>query len=156
MARPGGQLDRSLDALTSGLIRGKAARESQLAHTEAREIEQQVRVPLSGKAGSEWGSIDKKVGLALPFIWAPDQRGVPFKTPHFSYGIELGVGSNVLVVVHAQVVNWTKNDSSWIIGAKMRFAAIAPGSGVTPVSFSAMAHLTFQGWAAESEEGELA
>lgn len=146
-----GQLDRSIDALTAGLLGGQAARKRQLAYSAAREVEQQVRVPLSGEAGSGWGTTDKTVGFVLPFVYAPDQRGVPFETPHFSYGVEMGVGTIVPIVIHAHVLHWIQNDSSWITGARMRFMAQAAGEEV--IKFSAMAHLTFQGWAAESEEG---
>lgn len=151
MPRPLGQLDRALDALTTGLLGGKIKRDRQLSYSAMREVEQQVRVPLSGEAGSGWGSIDKTVGFLFPFIYAPDQRGVPWKTPHFSYGVEMGVGTNVPIVVHAHVLHWIENNSSWITGARVRFMAQAAIEEV--VKFSALAHLTFQGWAAEYEEG---
>lgn len=156
MPRPQGQLDRSLAALTVGVLQGKIERDDQLHHSAGREVTQQVRVPLSGAAGNGYGSAEKKVGWQFPLLWAPRQRKASFKTPHFSYGIELGTGSNTLIVIHAQVVKWTINDSRWVIGANMRFIVSAPMlSSEATVNFSAVAHLSFQGWGAESEEGEI-
>jgi hypothetical protein len=153
MPRGVGQLDRALDSMTGGLLTDKAKREHQLAYAAGSEVEQQVKVALTGEAGSGWGFADHKVGWEHPFIYAPGQRGVSFAKPHFSYGVEMGQGSSELVVVHAQVLNWLENESSWIEGATVRFMSRAPLSE-SIVKFTAMAHLTFQGWAAESEEGE--
>lgn len=157
MPRPTGQLDRTLDALTVGLVRGTKARDKQLAYAAGVEMEQQVRVPLSGEAGNGWGFVDRDVNWPYPFIWAPGQRGATYATPHFSYGVVHGQQTQQLIVIHAQVVKWNINDSSWVLGATVRFAASAPQlEGEELVSYSAMAHLTFQGMGAETEEDESA
>lgn len=157
MPRPKGQIDRTLDALTIGVVQGKAARDKQLSYSAGVEMEQQVRVPLSGKVANGWGFVDDDVAWSFPFIWAPAQRGVEFQTPHFSYGIVHNVETEALIVVHAQVVRWTINDSSWVVGATVRFASSAPQLAEgEELDYAATAHLTFQGLGAETEEGESA
>lgn len=155
MPRGAGQLERVLDGLTVGLLTDQRARESQLSHAAGSEVEQQVRVMLQGEADTGWGAADRDVRWPLSFIWAPAQRDAPFRTPHFSYGIEMRTGTQELIIVHAHVLRWITNDSSLVEGATIRFAASAP-SAVAAVKFSAVAHLTFQGYAAETEEGEEA
>lgn len=155
MPRATGQVERVLDGLTVGLLTDKAARDRQLEHSAGREIEQQVRCLIQGELGNAWSHVDREVFWPYPFIWAPAQRGVPYKTPHFSYGIEMRTGTQALVVVHAHILKWVVNDSSLVEGATIRFAASAPTS-TSAHAFSAVAHLTFQGYAAETEEGEEA
>lgn len=153
MPRATGQVERVLDSLTVGLLTDKAARDRQLEHSAAREVEQQVRCGIQGELGNGWSHVDRDVYWTLPFIWAPAQREAPYKTPHFSYGIEMRTGTQALVVVHAHVLKWIVNNSSLVEGATIRFAASAPTSS-SALAFSAVAHLTFQGYAAETEEGE--
>lgn len=155
MARPIGQIDRTLDALTIGVVKDKEARDRQLSYSAGTEMEQQVRVPLSGKVANGWGFVDDDVAWSLPFIWAPGQRNANFKTPHFNYGIVLEVQTEELIVIHAQVVRWVINDSSWVVGATVRFASSAPQLAEgEELDYAATAHLTFQGLGAETEEGE--
>ena len=153
--RPG-TLDRFLDDTGGNLIQDHEALLRQLDHTKPQEVEQQVRVPLSGKAGNGWGFKNERVKWELPFIYAPGSRGlVPFNTPHFSVGIELGTGTSDLIVIHAQVVEWTITPYSTVTGATVRFASQAPMLQEEEfVNYSAIAHLTFQGWACEEETGE--
>lgn len=149
MPRPRGQVDRTLDSLGAGLLLGKHKRDHQLGYSRLREVEQQVRVPLEGEASNEWGYADKEVNWELPFVGAPAQRDAPFTTPHFSYGVELGAGSGSLIVIHASIVKWNTNIQGYIIGAVTRFMASAPGG--EGVAYTAVMHLSFQGYAAEFE-----
>lgn len=156
MPKSVGGLERALVGMTIGVEQHRQKRHKQLHYTAGREMEQQMRVPLSGTVGNGWGFIDRGVGFLLPFIWLPAQRPVPFKTPHFSFGIEHEAGINVLVLIHAAVIHWNIDKSSRVRGAKIRYASSAPmlAEGETK-NFSATAHLTFQGWACETEEGEV-
>lgn len=155
MPRPGGQLDRALAGMTVGLLTDQHDRHVQLAHSAGDEVEQQVRVLLQGSVGNGWSHVDRDVYWTLPFIYAPAQREVPYKTPHFSHGIEMRTGSDELVIVTPHVIKWITSDSSLVEGATIRFAASAPNT-TSAFTFSAVAHLTFQGYAAETEEGEEA
>jgi hypothetical protein len=154
LPRAAGALERALVDITIGATQSRQQREKKLSHTAGTEMEQQVRVPLAGKAENGWGYFDQGVGFKFPFVWLPVQRGAPFRTPHFSYGIEHKSGTNQLVLIHASVIRWNIDSSSRVHGAKIRFAASAPmlGEGQSN-DFSAIAHLTFQGWACQ-QEGE--
>ena len=149
-------MERALADITIGATQSREEREKKLSYTAGTEMEQQVRVPLTGKAENGWGYFDRGVGFKFPFIWLPVQRGAPFKTPQFSYGVEHVSGTTQLVLIHASVLKWNINPSSRVEGAKIRFAASAP---MLPeehsVNFTAIAHLTFQGWACANEEGEV-
>lgn len=153
MPRATGQLDRVLSGLTVGLLTDQRDRHIQLAHSAGEEVEQQVRVLVQGEVGGGWNHTDRDVYWTLPFIWAPAQREVPYRTPHFSYGVEMRSGTEQLVIVDAHVLSWLTNNSSLVEGARIRFAASAPNT-TAAFKFSAVAHLTFQGYAAETEEGE--
>jgi hypothetical protein len=153
--RPVGQLERGLVGLTIDIHREKDQRTRKLDEVAGHEIEQQIRAPISGTAGTDWTFIDRGYGFLYPFVWRPMQRGAPFKTPHFSYGIEHVTGSDELVLVQAAIVKWNINTSSLVVGARVRFSAQAPNASLVPASFSAVVHLTFQGWAGETEEGEV-
>jgi hypothetical protein len=157
MPRAGGGLERAIADMTIGVQRHRDARRKQLSYTAGTEMEQQIRVPLAGEAENGWGYFDKGVGFKFPFIWLPGQRGAPFKTPQFSYGIEHLSGTNQLVLIHASIIKWNIDSSSRVTGAKVRYAASAPmlGEGEHSTNFSAVAHLTFQGWACSTEEGEV-
>jgi hypothetical protein len=156
MSRPVGSLDRTLEGLTIGFHKHVEHSKRQRSFTAPHEVEQQVRVEVAGEAGNAWGFVDKIVNFKLPFFYAPGERDPPFATPHFSYGFEHGVQTQELIVAQASVVEWIKNKSSWIVGAKVRFAVVAPNlTGETAIPYSLTAHLTFEGWAAESEMGEM-
>ena len=100
--------------------------------------------------------MDTDSNFEYPFLYAPAQRLVPFDRPHFTKGFELTSGAATLVHLDAQVLSWDINESNWTIGAKIRLYAVAPLMDTTPVAFSAIAHLTFQGYAAYAEGEEYA
>lgn len=175
MGRPIGQLEKSLASLTIAIKRGADERHAALADGYTGEHVQQIHVDLSGVAASDWGFADKDVNFLMPFVYAPAQRQVPFEVPHFTYGIEFKVPPAGIVAITAHVLSWRQTPEGWITGAKVRFIAMAPGSqpvantvtkpregapiraGATSgggVSFTATAHLSFEGYAtyAEGEE----
>lgn len=154
--RSAGSLERALADITIGVAQSRERRGKKLDYTAGHEMEQQIRMPIAGEAGNGWGHTDHGVGFKFPFVWLPAQRGAPFRTPHFSYGIEHQGGTVQLVLIHASVLRWNINSSSRVLGARIRYAASAPMlEGESAVPFTAIAHLTFQGWAAPSEEGEV-
>lgn len=156
MSRPVGTLDRTLEDLTIGFHRHVEHSKRQKSFTAPHEVEQQVRVEVAGEAGNAWGFTDRLVNWKLPFFYAPAQRDPPFETPHFSYGFEHNVQTGELIVAQASILRWIKNKSSWIVGAEVRFAVQAPNlTGTSAIPYSLTSHLTFQGWAAEAEQGEM-
>lgn len=150
MGRPGGQLERSLDALMAAGQRGAAEREHALADTVTGEYEQQVHVPLSGVADVTAAFVDVPVQWELPFLYAPLQRRVPYPTPHFLASIEHTVGQGALVIIHASVIGWDVTSQLWYAGAMVRFDVSAPlATGPSP--YAAIAHCSFQGFATMAE-----
>jgi hypothetical protein len=155
MGRPAGQLERSLAALTIGIQHGTAQRKRALKDTVTGEYEQQVHVPLDGSANTGWAFTDAAVQWEMPFLYAPLQRRVPFPAPHFTYGIEMTAGKGELVVIHAHLVGWTITDAQWYVGATVRFAVCAPNA-LAASPFSAVGHLSFEGYATMAETDEFA
>lgn len=157
MSRPApGQLERSLAALTIGVVQGQQHRERVLRDTHTGEWDQQVQLEFSGSAGNQWGYADTEIMFEYPFLYAPAQRLVPFDRPHFNKGFEMLTPSTNLVHLDAQIISWNTNDTGWIVGCKVRLYAVAPANDVSAESFNAIAHLTFQGYAAYAEGEEYA
>lgn len=157
MARPIGQLDKSLAALTIGyrqaLIRGRRA----LSDGALTEWEQQVQLPLRGKAGTSAAYVDKKIGFDVAFVRAPHQRMADWggPQPHFSYGVEFATPPpKEAVFITASVAGWKVNEFNWCVGATMRFQVFAP-SVTAQVPYSAAVHLVFQGFGGFAEGEEL-
>jgi hypothetical protein len=140
--------------MTIGLVQGQKFRQRILSDTHTGEYEQQVQLKFSGTAGNEWGYVDADIYFQNPFLYAPAQRMVPFDRPHFSKGFELLNAGPTLVHLDAQVTDWHINESSFIVGAKVRIYATAPSMTTAPQPFSAIAHLTFQGFSTYAEGDE--
>ena len=151
MARPIGQLDRALTALTIGVHQDAMHRRRALRDGYTGEFEQQFQVQLSGQAGNTWGFVDQGYGFEFPFLYAPVQRQIDFPTPHFRSGIELTNPSSSLVLLHAHCIGWTRSPENWVIGATVRFMVCAPMATNVTVPYNAVAHLVFQGYASLPE-----
>lgn len=151
MARPHGQLERSLHKLTVGTQLDMRARERALAAGRSGEYDQQVRVAISGEATERWGYTDIPVTWEHPFIYSPLQRKLPFEAPHYVCGVEFAKPPAALVIVVPHLIDWLQSDASWYIGAKLRVAVSAPGQ-TEPVAYSAVLHLTFEGYAFPTDE----
>jgi hypothetical protein len=153
--RPGGQLDRALAALTIGPILSEKHRRQALRDTHTSAKHQLIQLPVTGQAGTGWGFSRQKVKWEQPFLYAPGQWLVPFQTPHFHANFDvLGSGGQSLLL-DAKVVGWKVLEEGWTVGATIEIGACAPNA-TAAVSFSAVAHLTFTGYAAAAEAGEFA
>lgn len=156
MTRPSGQLDRSLAALTLGVADGRQERHRALSDNRTGEYEQQVHLPIAGNAGSDPGFADATVHWEMPFLYAPAQRRVPFPTPHFTYGVEHLQATDILVSIDVHVIGWVVSPEGWYTGSTVRASAHAPGLGAGMLEpFSAIVHLSFQGYASFAEGAEF-
>lgn len=155
MPRPQGQLERSLAALTIGVHQAARTRRRALLDTETGPTRQLVQVPLSGQASSGWGYTSEQVKWEQPFLYAPGQWLVPFATPHFEPGFHVIGSGGQLLLLQAHVIGWKVLDEGWTVGATIQFASCAPNASAA-VAFSAVAHLTFTGYATPAEGGEFA
>jgi hypothetical protein len=150
-----GQLERALTRLTVGLVQAQELKAQLGADQYTGEADAQIQLQFSGKAGNAYASTDKKVPFQYPFLHAPQQREVPFDQPHFvGATFELLNATASLVVLGVQLIGWGLNKSNWTIGAELRLYAFAPlVDASTLVPFSALAHLTFEGYLAHVEGG---
>lgn len=148
---PQGALERSLVRLAIGSHQALVDRHNALVSSLSGEYDQQVQIAASGAASSGWGFTDTPVSWEHPFIYAPLQRNQPFLTPHVSHHFEFTSTLSALVLAHVHVLSWNQNDQGWFIGAKVRVAVCAPDV-TTPVAYQAVVHLTFQGFAAPTDE----
>lgn len=157
MARPVGSMERSLAAVTIGMARDQKSRRLALADTHQGEWEQQIHLPISGQATNVVAHVDCDVSWELPFLYAPQQRQVPFEVPHFTKGFEQTVQTAALIRYDAYVTQWAKNDQGWITGAVVRIIVDAPNvPAVGPaIPYQATAHLSFEGYATMPEGDEF-
>jgi hypothetical protein len=90
MPRPGGALNRSLQALTIGVVKGVQAREKALSRTTLGDLVQHQQLDIAGYIGKDPHTYVFSVGWDIPFVYAPMQHDSDLERPHFNYGVELG------------------------------------------------------------------
>jgi hypothetical protein len=155
MSRPTGQLERSLAAVTIGAMTDWRAREQSLQDTAKGEYLQQIQVQLAGVAVAAWGFATVDVNWEIPLLYAPLQRRVPFKVPHFHSGFELSTGTkDVNYLFSAHVVKWLQSKEQWYTGATVQLGACAPNS-IKEQPYAAVAHLTFSGYGTPAQADEF-
>lgn len=145
------RLRRSINALTIGVVQAQRTRERELGPLSAGDIVQQVQVPVSGRVGRTPVQDDFEVQWEHPFLTrvAKGQSTMSFDNPTFATGIELKSADPVMLNVH--LTDWVEDDSSFIVGAKVRLSAWSPNAPKLS-RFSGIVHLTFFGYAAPTEE----
>lgn len=164
-----GALDRIVAGMTIDMIKAYEARQRRLAGGRAGEMLHQIQVPVSGKV-KEWVVWQEfNVIFPYPVIYSPAARSDnAFENPHFSQGFEWTSGEPV--IIHAHVIRWNyDNQTSWIVGARIRWGAQSsaqaqppppPGAmnqaaaptPARPRPFAGVLHLTFSGYSAPSDE----
>lgn len=143
------QLERSLAAVTIGMVRQRTAHERNRRDNALQEIEQQFQTPFSGEAGTALSDDDQRFSFTFdsPFVYAPGNRDSDLDVPQFSFGAQV----RGAVQLTGHVTEWIRDPGRGVVtGASVRLVAHAPGV-TTPVPFSGVAHFTFQGYAAVDE-----
>lgn len=147
------RLHSGLAALTADAIEAQAARAHEEYILEGGEMIQRIQAPIAGRVGAQavWTEID--VHWPYPFLNRTMQSQIESAqaNPHFNYGVEMQSAAHVAIDV--QVREWYADDSDFVLGAKVRVAAWAPGAAKM-VRYQAVAHLTFMGYAAASEDDD--
>lgn len=151
MGRPGGQLQRSLAALTIGVVRGVDDRENQLAPLRSGNIMQACQVDLKGRVSEKPIRGELDIHWRAPFIPDAAQNSSGLETPHFAPGVELL--STVPVIIYPQLTGWHRDTEGSFTGAKVGITAWIPGSKKKQ-EFSAMLHCIFVGYGAPTEDDE--
>lgn len=137
-------LQRSLHALTIGVVRSTQRRAARRNAEGLREFEYQVQIPISGQADTEAGWDVHEVAFASPFYYAPGNRASDFDVPQLRSGASLD--AEVMVSVH--VSDWKRDvERSAVVGALVKIGVAAPGTAVA-IDYSGVVHLTFQGYGA--------
>lgn len=137
---------RSLQSLSIGMARAMQERDRRQEEIAAGETEQQYKVAVSGTAGPD--AMDWQEGAIKfddLFYPAQDRRDSTFATPLFTYGVEMQ--SPTPVILSVVVTGWLTDVDGTVSGVRLAFGAHVIGV-VDDVKFSAVAHLSFQGWAA--------
>lgn len=141
------RLQRSLSAIVIGSRQGERKLQAELAPLQGGDVTQVVHVPITGKAGAASTFTEVTVGLPQRFLSRilVDDDDVEPTTPTFAEGFELTTVDDVHF--SAKVRDWIEDDSGLIEKVRVRISAYAPGA-TSQLSFAAIAHLSFTGFAA--------
>jgi hypothetical protein len=149
------RLMRSLASMTVGFDRSRSKAKAEVASLEPGDMAHGIQLDLKGVAGNVMATWDLPVTwTSAPFLTrlqvADDDETTPVN-PQFGFGYELRTDSPVMV--SAAVREWRQNDKGLIDSALVRLMAVSPGASVA-VAFQAVAHLTFTGYAAPSDDDD--
>lgn len=156
-------LERAIHHLQVGGALALDARRASAGYDSLQELEHQFQIPISGTAASGIAWTTVNLTFDVTFVFAPEQRDSPLAVPHFSFGPvvsgEPASGTvdpnnpDALVMVTAQVTDWSRGHSDTIDGARV---GVGAWSGGEDVLFQGYVHLTFQGYGAVSEDTSAA
>lgn len=146
-------LHRAVGDLTLGIAKSMRARDARDAEMGLSEIMQQYQVRFSGVSDSAWGFAPVTLTFDFPFFYAPGQRDSDFDRPHFWYGAETtgadGTGAGIAIAFSAVVSAWVEEPKNGaIVGATVQIGVC----GTVQAAYEGIAHLTFQGFSALSED----
>lgn len=116
------------------------------------EIEQQIQFEISGFAGNAIGWDEETVEFDVEFVNAVDQRYSNLTKPHFTFGPV--ITSLTPVLVTAEVRSWTMDSREVISGCVLAIGVCNPGA-VVGVGYSGLVDVTFQGFGAPVEYGDV-
>jgi hypothetical protein len=141
-----GRLDRSIQALTLGRVRGEseAKRQRQLEGLAEREDQFSIAVTGRGEEFPAW--TETHINFNVTFVDATGQRDVPFDRPHFTYGVYIEDGGPVGLL--ACVTRWDVNTRNEVTGCMLSIGAVATDYART---FRGELHARFQGYGAPVE-----
>mgnify|MGYP000874607797 CR=1 FL=1 len=152
------QLQRSLAAMTIGVVKARDSKRANKIPYELQEGEQQFQLPITGTAqrGVTWAK--KELTFDFLFYEATGYRFVPFDSPQFSHGFVIEPVDDkeavkpIFVSAMAEYVRRDLDDA--VTGAVMHVGVHSPT--IEPVEFEGYLHLTFQGYGCpvETESGD--
>lgn len=160
-----GAVSRAVRGLTVEPAQALDKRREQIGVDALSERDQQIRLPIDGRATENltWGEID--IDFDLEFYNATEQRDVPYTLPHFTYGVVIPEGEPVLVFV--AVRSWKqREDDDTVSGCRVAVGIMDPNffgtvdGNVPPqdrpvigTPFAGWIDLNFQGYGALAESG---
>lgn len=140
-------------ALTLEPIEGVNRRQARKAWDKLGEIEQQIRLAVSGTADElpAWAGVT--IEFDVEFVNAIHQRYSNLTTPIFTFGIEqTHVGSPVFLTAMVRGP-WTIDDRDVISGCTLVVGCVNPGEAL---AFTGFIDCAFQGYGAPAEGGAAA
>jgi hypothetical protein len=162
MPRPGGALNRSLQALTIGVVKGVQAREKALSRTTLGDLVQHQQLDIAGYIGKDPHTYVFSVGWDIPFVYAPMQHDSDLERPHFNYGVELGQQPTTPMsaatptdhpIIVCQIVGWHDDHDGFTVAADVAVTSWIPGAKKKR-QFTATAHLSFWGYGAPTDDSD--
>lgn len=143
MTEPGGSVGRLLADITVGTIQSTRRRDLEVRENALKEIELQYQFQINGVAAPELAFAPITVTFTHSFFYAPGERLSSLEYPQFSFGAH----TTPAVGIHAVVESWYHDTTNGAInGALVQVGAIGNAA------FDGLVHLTFQGYAALSED----
>lgn len=148
-------IERSLAALTIGVLKNTAAHEERRRQLSLAEWELQFQERISGMAGNQVASSILGLDFETPFYFSPGSRDSELDTPQYSVGTNVESGTGVMI--SANVTSWKRDEETdAVTGASVEISAVAPGTD-EDVPYTAVVHLSFQGYSSMPEdESEMA
>lgn len=143
-----GRLQKSLGAMTFGVVRQMDAKQKDLEKTAMREREQEFQVGIRGVASSIAVWTEVELTFRVEFLPATGQRDSPYERPTFVYGYELETAEPVGIL--AYVKEWRMDDRDTVFGAKINVCCFQPGGGGES-DFRGRLHMIFSGYGSPIE-----
>lgn len=132
---------RAVRGLTLGVMKAASRAKEQRELEGLAEIEEQIKVDVSGSAQEFPAWTQLRLEFDSVFIDASGQRDTEFDRPHFTYGavVEKGGPTGLL----ACVTSWEVNDRDEVTGCILAVSAVSTDSARR---FQGELHARFQGY----------
>lgn len=147
-------LDRALGAMTVGFERTRSRVSAEQAPLEPGDMQHLAQIPVKGSAGGTVTAFDTTVTWPdAPFLsrLQVNEDDVEPADPQFAFGYELQSDANV--IMGGCIKEWIEDERGLIVSARVRIFAFSPGA-TDPLEFNGVAHLTFTGFAAPTDDDD--
>lgn len=146
-------VQRSLNAMTLGIVRDMRSKTERSARSRLGEGFQHIQIPVSGTA--EQGIAWTKHEVEFDYVMYPakSQRDSTYDRPQFKYGYvtdPVDQLSNVSPIIVTAVCEFVVDENEGTTGAKIHIGVHSPTAQAQP--FSGSLHCSFQGWGAIRED----
>lgn len=140
-----GRLQKSLGAMTFGVVRQMDEKKKGLDKTRMMEREQEFQVSISGEAAPDIVWSEVVLTFRVEFLPATGQRDSPYEFPTFTSGYELETDDPVAIL--AYVKEWRMDDRDTIYGAVVNVGTYLGAN----TKFRGKLHMIFSGYGSPIE-----
>lgn len=145
------RLRRALARMTIEATDAREAHDREIAAVAAGDMAQQIHASVEGRVARAPVFTEIDVTWPYPFLNDVAATDTSMENPSFASGVELRSESPVFI--DAQVRSWTRDDSSFITGARVRVTAWAPNAAKM-TRYNAVIHMVFLGYAAPTDDND--